>query len=166
MPELRLPWLSPRENGALAVVLVASAPARAGRLTTDGYAQAERLGSHLAGRTDGLYSGPEPACVATAASMGAPAVLQALALPSKRSGWGPPAAGRGARPALDQLALAHPPGGLVVVVLHPHMVAALAEQVAGLPRLLRTVPPPTGCRTLTWQANQGWALLPGTWLPA
>ncbi len=167
MPELRLPWIGPQADGCLVLVLATAASARGdGNLSTEGYAEAERLGSHLAGRCDGLYTAPEAAAVATSGALGTATVLQGFEVPPARSWGGPPAPGRGALPALEDLRRKHPPGSLVTVVLHPEMVAGLTEQLADLPRWRRKLPPPTGCRTVTWRADTGWRVLPGTWLPA
>ena len=80
MTTLRLPWAPIQARGEIAVVLVATPETRAsGGLTTDGYAQAERLGSHLRGRLDGLWCADNPGARQVARCMETPEVGPSVA---------------------------------------------------------------------------------------
>lgn len=154
-----------RTDGGLAVVLAAAAPTnRLGRLTSDQYAWAERLGSHLRGRTDRLIAGPEPGAALTARPIGLAEVEPLLGAPGRLLRGAPSA--RGALPVLYDLPRAHAQGGLVVMVVHPWVQAGLVRAVGGPQRRRAPLDPPTACRILGWSASGGWRAHPAAWMPA
>lgn len=165
MPVLDRPWDPVRAEGGLAVVVAAAAPTNCmGRLSSDQYAWAERLGSHLRGRADRLIAGPEPGAALTARPVGEPEIEPLLGAPGRlRRGA---MSARGALPVLYDLPRTHPTGGLVVLVVHPWVQAALVQAVAGERRRRAPFDPPTSCRTLGWTASGGWRVVPGAWMPA
>lgn len=172
MTTLRLPWAPIQARGEIAVVLVATPETRAsGGLTTDGYALAERLGSHLRGRLDGLWCADNPGARQVARCMETPEVgpsvahgLRLTSAPGRR--LTPAPADPEAVALLRRLGANSQPGELQVVVADGELISALLEDAVGLPRWRRAPTPPAGCRTLSWTQEGRWALTSGVWMPA